>query len=78
MVMTSVRGSRHRSEPGAIRERVGGGFLGIGEKDVASPLDQLNPGEEKSYLLSTATEEQLEQMPAYEEGQYQSLSQQQQ
>jgi putative membrane protein len=52
-----------------------GGFLGIGEKDVAIPLDQLEPGAEQSHLLSASTEEQLEQMPVYEEGQYQSLSQ---
>jgi putative membrane protein len=55
-----------------------GGFLGIGDKNVAVPLDQLEPGEDHSYVLSALTEEQLEQMPAYEEGQYQSLAQQQQ
>jgi hypothetical protein len=32
----------------------------------------------EAYLLPASTEEQLEQMPAYEEGQYQSLAQQQQ
>jgi putative membrane protein len=51
-----------------------GGFLGIGDKEVAIPLDQLEPGQDQSYLLSAATEEQLEQMPAYE-GQYQSMTQ---
>jgi putative membrane protein len=55
-----------------------GGFLGIGDKDVAVPLDQLDPGEDDTYYLAASTEEQLEQMPAYEEGQYQSLAQQQQ
>jgi hypothetical protein len=53
-----------------------GGFLGIGDKNVAIPREQLKPGEEQSYLLATATEEQLDQMPAYEECQYQSLYEQ--
>ena len=48
-----------------------GGFLGIGDKKVAIPLDQMQLGEDESYLMSTETEEQLEEMPEYEEGQYQ-------
>jgi putative membrane protein len=48
-----------------------GGFLGIGEKDVAVPLDQLKLGVDESYLMSGETEEQLEQMPEYQESQYQ-------
>ena len=48
-----------------------GGFLGIGDKKVAIPLDEMQLGEDESYLMSTETEEQLEQMPEYEEGQYQ-------
>jgi hypothetical protein len=48
-----------------------GGFLGIGDKKVAIPLDQLQLGEDETYLMSGETEEQLEQMPEYEEDQYQ-------
>ncbi len=48
-----------------------GGFLGIGEKDVALPLDELKLGEDESYLMSKQTEDQLEKMPAYEQTQYQ-------
>ena len=48
-----------------------GGFLGIGDKKVAIPLDQMQLGEDETYLMSTETEEQLEEMPEYEEGQYQ-------
>lgn len=48
-----------------------GGFLGIAEKDVAVPLDQLKLGEDNSYLMSKQTEDQLGAMPAYEAAQYQ-------
>jgi hypothetical protein len=47
-----------------------GGFLGLGEKNVAIPLDELKLGEDQSYLMSTETEEQLEELPAYEAAQY--------
>lgn len=46
-----------------------GGFLGVGEKDVAIPFDQLQPGENETVLMSTMTEEELESMPAYDEQQ---------
>jgi putative membrane protein len=48
-----------------------GGFLGIGDKNVAIPLDDLKLGEDEAYLMSAQTEEQLEGMPAYEATQYQ-------
>ena len=48
-----------------------GGFLGLGDKDVAIPLDDLKLGEDEAYLMSAQTEEQLEEMPAYEATQYQ-------
>jgi putative membrane protein len=48
-----------------------GGFLGIGDKNVAIPLDDLKLGEDEAYLMSAQTEEQLEAMPAYEETDYQ-------
>jgi putative membrane protein len=47
-----------------------GGFLGIGDKNVAIPLDELKLGEDEAYLMSAQTEEQLEAMPAYEATQY--------
>ena len=48
-----------------------GGFLGLGDKNVAIPLDQLKLGEDEAYLMSAQTEEQLEGMPEYEATQYQ-------
>lgn len=48
-----------------------GGFLGIGEKDVALQLDQVNVyqnGEEDPVLVVSMTQEDLENAPAYEEG----------
>jgi putative membrane protein len=48
-----------------------GGFLGIAEKDVAIPLDELKLGENETYLMSTETEQQLEQLPEYEAAQVQ-------
>jgi hypothetical protein len=48
-----------------------GGFLGIAEKEVAIPLDELKLGEDESYLMSTETEAQLEELPAYEAARYQ-------
>jgi putative membrane protein len=53
-----------------------GGFLGIGDKKVAIPLDKLQLGEEETYLMSAETEEQLEQMPEYDEQQYQPFQRQ--
>jgi putative membrane protein len=47
-----------------------GGFLGLGDKDVAIPLDDLKLGEDEAFLMSAQTEEQLEEMPAYEATQY--------
>ncbi len=48
-----------------------GGFLGIGDKDVAVPLNDLQLGQDEAYLMSAATEDQLKQMPEYDEDQYQ-------
>ena len=53
-----------------------GGFLGIGDKKVAVPLDQLQLGEDEAYLMSAETEEQLEQLPEYDEEQYRPLQRQ--
>ena len=44
-----------------------GGFLGIGERMVAVPVDILQPGEEEDELvLPGATKESLENLPAFE------------
>jgi putative membrane protein len=52
-----------------------GGFLGIGARHVAVPIDQLKLGKDQAYLLSASTEDQLKQMPEYKEGQYKSQKQ---
>jgi putative membrane protein len=52
-----------------------GGFLGIGDKDVAVPLNDLQLGEDEAYLMSAATEDQLKQMPEYDKDQYQPFAQ---
>jgi putative membrane protein len=48
-----------------------GGFLGIGEKEVAIPLDRLKLGMDQSYLMSADTEAQLKDMPEYQKERYQ-------
>jgi hypothetical protein len=52
-----------------------GGLLGLGEKRVAVPLDDLQLGEGETYLMSSATQDQLEQMPEYDEEQFQPYAQ---
>jgi putative membrane protein len=52
-----------------------GGFLGIGAKDVALPLNDLQLGQDEAYLMSAETEDQLKQMPEYDENQYQPYAQ---
>jgi putative membrane protein len=52
-----------------------GGFLGIGAKDVAVSLNDLQLGEDEAYLMSAASEDQLKQMPEYDEDQYQPYAQ---
>ncbi|WP_340117382.1 DUF4142 domain-containing protein [Pelagibius sp. 7325] len=44
-----------------------GGFLGIGAKQVAVPFDELQTGEDEAVWQTRATEEELENLPAYEE-----------
>lgn len=46
-----------------------GGFLGIGDKLVAVPFDQLQLDKDKAVLMSAATEEQLKGMPEYKKDQ---------
>lgn len=42
-----------------------GGFLGIGDKDVAVPFDTLRIGQDNAIMMSEADEDQLKQMPAW-------------
>lgn len=49
-----------------------GGFLGLGEHDVAIPLDRLSYANDR-IVLYNLTEEELEQMPEFNEGDYASL-----
>ena len=42
-----------------------GGFLGMGDKDVAIPFDQLRMNERNAILMSEANEDALKQLPAY-------------
>jgi putative membrane protein len=46
-----------------------GGFLGIGDRLVAVPFDQLQLDKDKAILMSSATEEQLKTMPEYKKDQ---------
>jgi len=46
-----------------------GGFLGIGDKLVAVPFDQLQLDKDKAILMSSATTEQLKTMPEYKKDQ---------
>jgi hypothetical protein len=50
-----------------------GGFLGIGGKEVAIPMDVLKPGPENDGLVTAMTKEELEGLPDYERGQFPSL-----
>jgi putative membrane protein len=46
-----------------------GGFLGIGDKLVAVPFDQLQLGKDKAVLMSSTTEDELKAMPEYKKDQ---------
>ncbi|GGK43012.1 PRC-barrel domain-containing protein [Salinarimonas ramus] len=45
-----------------------GGFLGIGDDDVAIPMDRFAARGEESLVLVSMTEDELEAMAEYEEG----------
>ncbi|WP_372423533.1 PRC-barrel domain-containing protein [Salinarimonas chemoclinalis] len=45
-----------------------GGFLGIGDDDVAIPMDRFAARGDEGLVLVSMTEEELEQMAEYEEG----------
>ena len=47
-----------------------GGFLGIGDKDIALPMDQLRVDKDRVLLMSEQSERQLKTMPAYDKNHY--------
>jgi hypothetical protein len=47
-----------------------GGFLGIGDKEVVVPVDELEVGQDDQIVIANASEDQLKQMPPYEEKGY--------
>lgn len=50
-----------------------GGFLGLGQKEVAIPFEQLRLGAENVILMSERSEGDLKQMPPYRKGQWKSV-----
>jgi hypothetical protein len=51
-----------------------GGFLGIGDKKVIVPLDELQVGREGDVVMANASEDQLKNMPEYDEEGYESMA----
>jgi len=43
-----------------------GGFLGMGEKEVAIPVERLQIGEDQTTIMSAVTEDELKQLPNFE------------
>jgi sporulation protein YlmC with PRC-barrel domain len=50
-----------------------GGFLGLGERDIAVPFQDVGMQDDAVVLMEPTTKEELEQMPPYEDGTYRSL-----
>lgn len=50
-----------------------GGFLGLGQKEIAIPFEQLRLGADNVILMSERSESDLKQMPAYRKGQWKSV-----
>ena len=50
-----------------------GGFLGIGDKDIALSFDQLKLGSDDAILMSEQSETQLKQLPAYDKARYRAV-----
>ncbi len=51
-----------------------GGFLGIGDKKVVVPLEELDVGQEGEIVMANVTEDQLRNMPEYNEEGYESTA----
>jgi hypothetical protein len=52
-----------------------GGFLGIGDKKVVVPVNELQVGQEGQIVMVAASEEQLKNMPEYQEEGFESTAQ---
>ena len=52
-----------------------GGFLGIGDKKVVVPVNELEVGQEGQIIMAAASEEQLKNMPEYQEEGFESTAQ---
>lgn len=50
-----------------------GGFLGLGEKAIAIPFEQLRLGAANVILMSERGERELKQLPSYRKGQWKSV-----
>lgn len=51
-----------------------GGFLGLGEKQVAIPATELQSSGDRIQLSSNMTEDQLKQLPSYDRSKYRSIA----
>jgi hypothetical protein len=54
-----------------------GGFLGIGDKEVVVPVSELDVTPDGQILMASASQEQLKNMPQYEEAEYETSQNQQ-
>jgi hypothetical protein len=53
-----------------------GGFLGIGDEKVVVPLDELDVTQDGKIIMANASEDQLKNMPSFEEEGYETAQQQ--
>ena len=51
-----------------------GGFLGLGKKDVALPIDHMRLQGDRIQVSSNVTEDQLKRMPEYDASRYRSVA----
>ncbi|HEX5796367.1 MAG TPA: PRC-barrel domain-containing protein, partial [Geminicoccaceae bacterium] len=54
-----------------------GGFLGIGDKKVVVPINDLDVTQDGQIVMANASEDELKNMPQYEEEGYETAQQQQ-
>jgi hypothetical protein len=51
-----------------------GGFLGLGDKEVVVPVNELQVSQEGEIVMVNASEDQLKGMPEYEEEGFESMA----
>ncbi|MGH6915373.1 MAG: PRC-barrel domain-containing protein, partial [Geminicoccales bacterium] len=51
-----------------------GGFLGIGDKKVALPLDKFDVTPDNKIVLASVSEDELKSMPKYDQAAYESVA----